>query len=336
MGNRYGNGFIWHLTRSRRSRRKPASACRWQGRSSSSARTDISDLPGFANFLKANPGIKSTFFYMEPNQIKDADILDILFEGRNKDYGAYELRKTYNQRIKKAMTATGAVVGLLCIGYFVAGGTKGRVRSLKDDGEVVLVAVEPDKVVPPVIPPPRVAPQPVATRIFTTPVIVKTEVKPDEKPPAQDELDQVKIGTANVKGAADDGIAAPPVSDGGKGVVEAPKKQEDDDGLFTKVEIESSFPGGTQAWARFLNKNLHYPDEAISGEIQGIVMVQFIVDKDGHISDAMAISGPENGGLREEAIRVIKKSGQWVPAQQNGRYVKSYKRQPVIFQIGTE
>jgi len=50
----------------------------------------------------------------------------------------------------------------------------------------------------------------------------------------------------------------------------------------------------------------------------------------------VAISGPEQGGLREEAIRVIKKSGQWTPAVQNGRYVKSYKRQPVIFRIGTE
>ena len=274
---------------------------------------------------------------MEPNQIKDADILDILFEGRNKDYGAYELRKTYNRRIKKAMTATGAVVGLLCIGYFVAGGTKGKVSPLKDPTEVVLVSVDPpDKVVPPVIPPPRVAPQPVATRIFTTPVIVKTEVKPDEKPPAQDELDQVKIGTANVKGDAYDGTDAPTANGVGPGIVEAPKKQEDDDGIFMKVETESSFPGGAGAWLRFLNKNLHYPDEAINTETQGTVVVQFIVDKEGHISDVEAISGPDKGGLREEAVRVIKKSGQWTPAVQNGRYVKSYKRQPVTFQIPTE
>jgi protein TonB len=276
-------------------------------------------------------------FYMEPNQIKDADILDILFEGRNKDYGAYELRKTYNGRIKKAMFVTGAVVGLLCIGYFVAGGTKGKARPLKDDGDFSLVAVEPDKPLPPPPPPPKVPPPPqVAMRQFTTPIIVTTEVPPDEKPPVQDDLDQVKIGTANVKGTADDGIDAPPVTGNAAGVVEAPKKQDDDDALFIKVETESSFPGGTQAWARFLNKNLRYPDEALSTETQGTVMVQFIVDRDGHISDVEAISGPEQGGLREEAIRVIKKSGQWTPAVQNGRYVKSYKRQPVIFRIGTE
>jgi periplasmic protein TonB len=274
---------------------------------------------------------------MEANQIKDADILDILFEGRNKDYGAYELRKTYNQRIKKAMAATGVVIGLLCIGYFVAGGTKGKAGPLKDDGEVVLVEVkEPDKPLP-LPPPPKLPPQQVATiRLTTTTIVPDNQVKPDEKPPENDQANDMKIGTANLKGAADDGIDAPPMSDGGKGVVEAPAKKDDDDGIFRSVEIESSFPGGTQAWARFLNKNLRYPDEAMNNGVEGTVMVQFIVDKEGHISDAVAISGPEQGGLREEAVRVIKKSGQWTPAVQNGRYVKSYKRQPVIFRIGTE
>lgn len=274
---------------------------------------------------------------MEPNQIKDADILDILFEGRNKDYGAYELRKTYDRRIKKAMLVTGAVVGLLCIGYFVAGGTKGKVRPLKDDGEVVLVEVkEPDKPLP-LPPPPKLPPQQVATiRLTTTRIVPDNQVKPDEKPPENEQADDMKIGTANVKGVADGNIDAPPATGNAPGVVEAPGKKDDDDGIFRSVEIESSFPGGTQAWARFLNKNLRYPDEAMNNGVEGTVMVQFIVDKEGHISDAVAISGPESGGLREEAIRVIKKSGQWTPAVQNGRYVKSYKRQPVIFKIGTE
>jgi protein TonB len=276
-------------------------------------------------------------FYMEPNQIKDADILDILFEGRNKDYGAYELRKTYNGRIKKAMFVTGAVVGLLCIGYFVSGGTKGKVRPLKDEGEVVLVDAEPDKPLPPPPPPPKAPPQQVATiRLTTTRIVPDEQVKPEEKPPENDQANDMKIGTANVKGADDVGIDAPPATGAATGVVATPEKKDDDDGIFRSVEIESSFPGGVQAWARFLNKNLRYPDEAMNTGVEGTVMVQFIVDKEGHISDAVAISGPEQGGLREEAVRVIKKSGQWTPAVQNGRYVKSYKRQPVIFRIGTE
>jgi len=156
-----------------------------------------------------------------------------------------------------------------------------------------------------------------------------------EKPPEQTELDDTKIATVNQAGLKDDGIIAPPVSDAGKGVVEAPKKEEDDaDKIFTKVEIESSYPGGDGAWARFLNKNLHYPDEALNNNIEGTVMVQFVVDQEGNVSDVQAVGGPTDGGLREEAIRVIKKSGKWTAAVQNGHKVKSYKRQPVGFKTG--
>ena len=72
----------------------------------------------------------------------------------------------------------------------------------------------------------------------------------------------------------------------------------------------------------------------MDNEIQGSVMVQFIVDKEGNVSNVEAVSGPEE--LREEAIRVIKKSGKWNPAVQNGRQVKSYKRQSVLFQLQNE
>jgi protein TonB len=274
--------------------------------------------------------------HMEPNQIIHADILDILFEGRNKDYGAYDLRKTYNRRIVKALFVTGAVILLLFVGYFVSnlnGGPK-KTAMLVDD--IQLENVKEEKVLPPVIPPPKVEPPRVETKQFTPPRLVQDkDVKPEEKPPENDKLDDVKIGTANVEGVKDDGLTAPPVSDAGKGVIAAPPKDDDNDGKpFMKVEVESTFPGGPAAWLRFLNKNLRYPDDALNNEIQGAVMVQFIVDKDGNVSDVEAVGGPDKGGLREEAIRVIKKSGKWTPALQNGKYVKSYKRQPVTFNIG--
>ena len=75
---------------------------------------------------------------MEPNQIKDADFLDILFEGRNKEYGAYELRKTYNRRIVKALFVTGSVIGLLFIGGYVAGFGKGKKVAPPEVEDVVL------------------------------------------------------------------------------------------------------------------------------------------------------------------------------------------------------
>jgi len=100
---------------------------------------------------------------------------------------------------------------------------------------------------------------------------------------------------------------------------------------FTKVEIESEFPGGPSAWAAFLNENLHYPKAAIKKNIEGKVVVQFIVDKEGNVTDIRALSGPDE--LREEAERVMKKSPNWIPAQQGGRLVKAYKKQPITFRL---
>ncbi len=100
------------------------------------------------------------------------------------------------------------------------------------------------------------------------------------------------------------------------------------------MEIESDYPGGTAAWQRYLQKNLQYPEEAQNNEIQGQVVVKFIVDKEGKVSEVEAISGPNE--LREEAMRVIRKSGNWTPAVQNGRKVKSYKSQPINFRLESQ
>jgi protein TonB len=113
------------------------------------------------------------------------------------------------------------------------------------------------------------------------------------------------------------------------------KKMQDDnnDMTFFETQIEASYPGGQMAWARFLNRTLRYPNEGVFNNIQGIVLVQFIVDKKGNTSDIKALIGPESGGLREEAVRVVKKSGKWVPAVQKGRQVNAYKRQVIVFKL---
>ncbi|HEY4208027.1 MAG TPA: TonB family protein [Puia sp.] len=276
---------------------------------------------------------------MEVNKILNADILDIIFEGRNKEYGAYDLRKTYNKRLIKALVGMAVFLVLLFVGYFLSNLDTGGAKKAVQVQDVDLAQVEQQKKdEPPPPPPPKVEPPKVEIAKFTPPKIVKdNEVKEDEKPPEQDKLEDTKIGTVNQEGIKDEGITAPPVSDAGKGVVEAPKKDmEDYDKTFTKVEIESEYPGGPAAWLRYLNKNFRYPDEAVNNEIQGTVVVQFIVDKEGMVSDVQAISGPTEGGLREEAIRVIKKSGKWTPAVQNGRQVKSYKKQPIVFKLESQ
>jgi periplasmic protein TonB len=276
---------------------------------------------------------------MDANKILNADVLDILFDGRNKEYGAYDLRKTYNSRLTKALIGAAAVLLLIFVGNVLAnslGGKKDKKDMIVQDVSLEEIKEQKKDEPPPPPPPPKPEPPKVEMAKFTPPKIVKDEeVKEDEKPPEQEKLEDTKIGNVNQEGIKDDGIVAPPASDDGKGVVEAPKKVEEDwDKTFTKVEIESDYPGGTSAWQRYLNKSLKYPQEAIDQEIQGTVIVQFIVDKAGNVSDVEAISGPNE--LREEAVRVIKKSGQWTPAVQNGRQVKSYKKQPITFRLETE
>jgi protein TonB len=272
---------------------------------------------------------------MESNKILSADVLDIIFEGRNKEYGAYDLRKTYNKRLGMALIIMAGIIAFIGIAYFVSnvvGNSKNNKNVVVQDVQLQEVKQEDKKEPPPPPPPPKPPPPKVEITKFTPPKIVKDEeVKPEEKPPEVEKLEETKIGNINQEGEKDQGIA-PPVQDEGKGVIEAPKKDETDyDKTFTKVEIESDYPGGASAWQRYLNKNLRYPQEAIDNEIQGTVVVQFIVDKQGMVSDVEAISGPNE--LRDEAVRVIKKSGQWTPAVQNGRQVKSYKKQPIVFRL---
>jgi periplasmic protein TonB len=274
---------------------------------------------------------------MDVNKILSADILDIIFEGRNKEYGAYQLRKSYNRRLVISLVTMAAVCVLMFGGYFLSnamGNDDDEKKLAAQDVQLEEVKQEEKREEPPPPPPPKPPDPPkVEMTKFTPPKIVKDEeVKEEEKPPENKDLEDEKIALVNQEGVKDEGIVAPPADDAGKGVVEAPKKQEEDwDKTFTKVEIESDYPGGPAAWQRYLNRNLRYPQDAIDNEIQGTVVVQFIVDKEGMVSEVEAISGPKE--LRDEAVRVIKKSGKWTPAVQNGRQVKSYKKQPIVFRL---
>lgn len=277
---------------------------------------------------------------MEISNILTADVLDIIFEGRNKTYGAYELRKTYNRRLLTSLSVMLSIM-LLLIGGYIFANVGGKEQIAKEivipDNELKLIEQE-EKIEEP--PPVRKEPPPqqVETKQFTAFKVTPDEqVKPDEMPPANEELEDVKIGTANIEGTKDEGITAPPVEEAGTGVTAILKKEEPDyNKIFTKVEIDAKYPGGTPAWARFLNKNLanNYPQDAAENGIQGRVEIMFIVDTLGNISNVEAVSGPKE--LWDAAIRVIKKSGKWEPAIQNGRHVKAYKRQPIIFQLNED
>jgi protein TonB len=111
-------------------------------------------------------------------------------------------------------------------------------------------------------------------------------------------------------------------------------EKSNEDVFVCRMPIIAEFPGGMEAWRQFLQNNLVYPKTAADKNIQGTVMVQFIVSHDGTVSNIEAISGPAE--LRESAIEVVKKSPNWIPALDNGRNVKDYKKQPIVFQLKEE
>ena len=110
------------------------------------------------------------------------------------------------------------------------------------------------------------------------------------------------------------------------------------DGSKTKKDssidtgVESMFAGEAGSWSRYLQKNMKYPESAASKEIQGTVIVNFIVDAQGAIQDEFLLKSVEFT-LDDEAVRLIKQSPAWIPAMQNGRKVKSYKSQPIVFRL---
>ena len=274
---------------------------------------------------------------MEANKILSSDILDLVFENRNKTYGAYELRKTYNKRIITALLITGGVALLIFLASFIASNINAS-RAELDIKEVVLENIQQEeekKVEPPPPPPPKVEPPKVEMTKFTPPKIVEDEeVKKEDIPPEVEKLEDTKIDVTSQEGIKDEGLAAPP-PDEGKQVVEAPK--EDENKIFEKVEVEAEFPGGLPAWRRYLERNLNAQVPSDAGAPTGsyTVVVKFIVDKTGSISDVKSLTS-HGFGMEEEAVRAIKRGPKWTPAIQNGRNVNAYRQQPITFVVADQ
>jgi periplasmic protein TonB len=272
---------------------------------------------------------------MDINKILSADVLDIIFDGKNKQYGAYDLRKSYNKRLTKALLITAALALLVFLGSVFAniiGKSKSGTIDVVDTQMAELKKEPPPPVVPPP-PPPKPPPPPEINQVkFTPPKIVKDEeVKPEEK------IEEIKedqaISTKTVETDNKEQIVQAPVEDKGTGVVEAPKV-DDENTIFTKVEVEAGFPGGDAAWRNYLQKNLNTEVPADNGAGEGTytVIVKFVVSKDGSLSDITCESDP-GFGICEEAKRVIKRTKNWTPAIQNGRNVNAYRRQPITFLV---
>ncbi|SEA28468.1 outer membrane transport energization protein TonB [Arachidicoccus rhizosphaerae] len=280
---------------------------------------------------------------MDAKEILNASQLDILFEGKNKAYGAYALRKNYNRRIELAMFGTGIIV-LLFVGSTLM--TKSRniePPRLMQTQPVHLTNYKKPLEKPRKIPPaPSSEPPKMEMAKLTVPRVTDDNlVKPDEKPPKQ--TDALRVGPVTQHGLHADGLlTAPPevtgVGDHGKGngVGGAGNGQEDYNKIFPTVQVEARYPGGPEAWKKYLERSLRSQIAVENGAATGIykVVVSFLVAKDGTTSEVQVVSAPDpDFGTAGEAVRVIERSGKWNPAIQNGRVVKYREKQTIIFQV---
>jgi periplasmic protein TonB len=273
---------------------------------------------------------------METNHILKADLLDIIFEGKNKQYGAYELRRTYDRRLMRALLLTGAIAVLVFAATFFARAFKGKSNEQLTVHDTELRTIQPETLPPPPLPPPPVVtpPPPLNQVRFTPPVIVEDDqVTPDER--IEEIQDDQAISTQTVLSENTNGVVAPPVEEQGTQVVQAPVvKPNEEDLVFTSVQIQADFPGGEAAWRRYLEKNLNPNIPVDNGAPEGTytVTVQFVVSKTGAISDVKALSN-HGYGMEEEAVKIIQRGPNWKPGVQNGHNVNSLRMQPITFSI---
>lgn len=268
-----------------------------------------------------------------------SDWVDLVFEGRNKAYGAYRLRKSTTKRNILAMVA---VVILLVVAFIIL-----TVKNFVDEqrAKVAMTQVaeltnykQPEKKAEVKQKKIEVEPERVVERVkssikFTAPVIKKDdEVKPDEELKTQDELMSTKtaIGTFDVKGNDD---ANGEVLKAKEVIAEPePPKHEEENKVFDIVEQQPLFPGGPAALIKYLSENTKYPVVAQENGVQGRVTVQFVVEKDGSISDVHVLRGVDPS-LDKEAVRVVKSMPRWTPGKQNGISVRVNYRVPVLFRL---
>ena len=268
-----------------------------------------------------------------------SDWVDLVFEGRNKAYGAYRLRKSTTKRNILAMVA---VVLLLIVAFIIL-----TVKNFVDEqrAKVAMTQVaeltnykQPEKKAEVKQKKVEVEPERVVERVkssikLTAPVIKKDEeVKPDEELKTQDELMSTKtaIGTFDVKGNDD---ANGEILKAKEVIAEPePPKHEEENKVFDIVEQQPLFPGGPAALMKYLSENTKYPVVAQENGVQGRVTVQFVVEKDGSISDVHVLRGVDPS-LDKEAVRVVKSMPRWTPGKQNGITVRVNYRVPVLFRL---
>ena len=274
----------------------------------------------------------------------DPKWVDMVFAGKNKEYGAYQLRKGTSGRNIKALLIL--VIAAALVGGFLAWKVIEQKQAEEQQAymeamklaELQQQAKKEEKKKEPVKP--KIEPKkeiPVAreTQKFTAPVIKKDElVKEENQVKQMDKLDdKVAVGSEDKEGVKDRtveavrseiAVAAPPPPPAPKPEV-ATK-------VFDVVEEMPSFPGGQGALMQYLASNIKYPVVAQENGVQGRVIVSFVVERDGSISD-VKVARSVDPSLDREAQRVVKSMPKWKPGKQNGSAVRVKYTVPVVFRL---
>ncbi|HWR32982.1 MAG TPA: TonB family protein [Chitinophagaceae bacterium] len=269
---------------------------------------------------------------MTNERILQSDILDILFENRNKEYGAYALRRGYNHRLFIAIGIAMAVLLLFIFTSMVIGKNEPPAPITRYERIVEIKEIKLEKPKTPEKPKELTKTvQKVATQKFVSRIEIKPDNKVKEVLPDIKSLDSSLIADKTVKGKVDDGIpkkTEQPVVIGNSNTSTTEPEKE-----FKPQEKEPEFPGGSDALKRFLAGNLQTPGDLEDGE-KKVVKIRFKVDKDGSVNTFEIITSGGNEYDRE-VVRVCKKMPRWTPALQNGINVPVSYVLPVTF-IGVE
>lgn len=278
---------------------------------------------------------------MNTNQIhiRKGDVTDLLFRGKNKEYGAYELRRSYSKNLWHSLFLISFIVSAFIVvfslyNYITNSQSSDTIYHSTDE-----TVFQPDPTIIPKKPevtlpnePVASATKPLATEILTPPHIV-TEVKePIDLNPTKDILNSDKqIASSQRDGDIGNDMNSLSSNSGiGTGISkgDAPSTH---DAIYEFTEIDAEFPGGEEALIRYLKNKIVYPDASLENGITGTVLIRFVVDEEGVVSQFKIIQSV-NAELDNEALRVLRRMPRWSPAKQGGQLVKIYKDIPIVFQ----
>ena len=271
---------------------------------------------------------------------------DLVFEGKNKDFGAYVIRTDSPKRHNKAVlwTIIGALIfGLLAFGFVKANQyLEERRLAMEGEQEEVLIDMSQDAEEPEPEnerveqPKPEVLPEEVLKSVKVTElqIVEDDKVRKEDEIKTQDELKETETAFGqkdNEKGTEDRNVTRTLKEEV---VVEKPveKPKEVKEEVFRSVEQMPQFPGGEAALMKYLQSHINYPPMAAENNVQGKVIVQFVVDKTGKVGEVKVVRSVDKD-LDREAVRVCKSLPKFTPGRQNGQAVSVWYTLPVTFKL---